>query len=113
MVRGLHFQIPPYAQAKLLRVTDGSIFDVAVDIRWGSPRWGRHVAVVLSASEWNQIFISGRFADGCTLEPNSEVIGQQILCAGERSRPPLETIRRSTSAGRSPAAKAMLSQKDL
>jgi len=73
-VRGLHFQVPPRAQAKLLRVTRGAVFDVAVDLRWGSPTYGRHVSVVISAEDWNQIYIPPGFAHGfCTLEAGTEV----------------------------------------
>jgi dTDP-4-dehydrorhamnose 3,5-epimerase len=74
-VRGLHFQLPPFAQDKLVRVTRGAIFDVAVDLRRGSATYGRHVTARISAAEWNQIFIPAGFAHGlCTLEPDTEVL---------------------------------------
>ena len=74
-VRGLHFQTPPFAQDKLVRVARGAILDVAVDLRVGSPTYGRHVSAVVSAAEWNQILVPGGFAHGLvTLEPDTEVI---------------------------------------
>ncbi len=74
-VRGLHFQTPPFSQDKLIRVTRGSIFDVAVDLRRGSSTYGRHVSAVISAEEWNQILIPTGFAHGLlTLEPDTEVL---------------------------------------
>ena len=74
VLRGLHFQRPPSAQAKLVRCMRGKIWDVAVDIRRGSPTYGEWVAAELSAKDGRQIFLPIGFAHGLvTLEPNTEV----------------------------------------
>jgi dTDP-4-dehydrorhamnose 3,5-epimerase len=74
-VRGLHFQTPPFAQNKLVRVVRGAILDVAVDLRRGSRTFGRNVRAELSRRNWRQMFVPKGFAHGfVTLEPDTEVL---------------------------------------
>jgi dTDP-4-dehydrorhamnose 3,5-epimerase len=74
-IRGLHFQMPPTAQDKLVRVTSGRILDVAVDLRRNSPTFGKWASAEISVDEWNQILVPIGFAHGfCTLEPNTGVV---------------------------------------
>ncbi|WP_341858167.1 dTDP-4-dehydrorhamnose 3,5-epimerase [Sinorhizobium medicae] len=74
-LRGLHYQLPPKAQAKLVRVVRGRVFDVVVDIRKGSPSFAKWLGLELSAERWNQILVPAGFAHGfVTLEPETEVL---------------------------------------
>lgn len=74
-VRGLHFQVEPFSQSKLICVVRGAVLDVAVDIRRESPTFGRHVAITVDATEHLMVFIPSGFAHGyCTLEPNCAVM---------------------------------------
>jgi dTDP-4-dehydrorhamnose 3,5-epimerase len=75
VLRGLHYQLPPFAQDKLVRVVRGAILDVAVDIRKASPTFGAWLALEVSAEKWNQILVPKGYAHGfVTLVPDTEVV---------------------------------------
>ena len=78
VLRGLHFQKPPYAQAKLVRCIEGSVIDVAVDIRIGSPTYGKHVSVELSGENKKQLFVPRGFAHGFSVLSENAVFAYKV-----------------------------------
>jgi len=78
VLRGLHYQFPPYAQTKLVRVIQGSVLDVAVDIRKGSPTYGLHVSVELSAENKRQLLVPRGFAHAFVVLENDTVFAYKV-----------------------------------
>ena len=78
VLRGLHYQLPPYTQAKLVRVIEGSVLDVAVDIRKSSPTFGQHVAVELTAENKRQLFVPHGFAHGFVVLSDSATFAYKV-----------------------------------
>ena len=78
MLRGLHYQLPPYTQAKLVRVIDGCVLDVAVDIRKSSPTFGQHVAKELTAQNKYQLFVPHGFAHGFIVLSDSATFAYKV-----------------------------------
>jgi len=78
VLRGLHYQLPPYAQAKLVRVIEGSVLDVAVDIRKSSPTFGKHVAVELTSNNKHQLFVPYGFAHGFVVLSDSATFTYKV-----------------------------------
>ena len=78
VLRGLHYQLPPNAQTKLVRVTQGAILDVVVDIREGSPTFGQHVATELSAENNNQLLIPRGFAHGFVVLSKEAIFAYKV-----------------------------------
>ena len=78
VLRGLHFQLPPYAQSKLVRVIEGHVLDVAVDLRRGSEHFGQHVAVELTAENKKQLFVPRGFAHGFVVLSDSATFAYKV-----------------------------------
>lgn len=114
VIRGLHFQLPPHAQSKLVRVVKGKVLDVAVDIRRGSPTFGKHVAVELSEENHRQLFIPRGFAHGFSVLSDEVIF--QYKCDDFYAPECEEAIAwNDPEIGIDwmvPAEKAMLSEKD-
>ncbi|HLZ87300.1 MAG TPA: dTDP-4-dehydrorhamnose 3,5-epimerase [Puia sp.] len=115
VIRGLHYQLDPYAQTKLVRVLEGRVIDVAVDIRKGSPTFGKHFAIELSAENKLQLFIPRGFAHGFSVL--SETAQLSYKCDGLYSKESEGGIRfddpQLNIDWQVPAAKAIVSAKDL
>ena len=78
VLRGLHFQKPPYAQAKLVRCIEGKVLDIAVDIRDGSETYGEHIIIELSGENKKQVFIPRGFAHGFLVLSNSAIVSYKV-----------------------------------
>jgi len=78
VLRGLHYQLPPYTQAKLVRVIEGSVLDVAVDIRESSPTFGQHVCVELTGENKQQLFVPSGFAHGFVVLSDSAIFSYKV-----------------------------------
>ncbi len=114
VVRGLHFQLPPHAQSKLVRVVEGRVLDIAVDIREGSPTFGKHIAVELSADNHRQIFIPRGFAHGYSVLSETAIL--EYKCDNYYAPQSEGAIRWNDPAleidWKIPADKVILSEKD-
>ena len=78
VLRGLHYQLPPHSQTKLVRVIEGQVLDVAVDIRKGSPTFGQHVAVELTGDNKRQLFVPRGFAHGFIVLSKSAIFSYKV-----------------------------------
>ncbi|MDB4056824.1 dTDP-4-dehydrorhamnose 3,5-epimerase [Candidatus Thioglobus sp.] len=78
VLRGLHYQLPPYSQSKLVRVIEGSVLDVAVDIRKSSPTFGQHVSIELTAQNKYQLFVPQGFAHGFIVLSDSATFAYKV-----------------------------------
>ncbi len=114
VIRGLHYQLPPFAQSKLVRTIAGNVLDVAVDLRYGSPTFGRHYAIELSSENKKQLYIPKGFAHGFSvLSDKAELL---YKCDGFYNKESEGGIIYNDAAlaidWRIPSEKAIISEKD-